>query len=609
MSAKTKKAFNEAIATHLAVLPSAQTSYVSDKQVRWATEHFDNTGIATKINEWREEFHLKQGRPPKISARVLLIAMLITALDNKPLTMVEATTTMYRRISDEMRNELGVKSLPNRDDHAARKQDFSAAYRNVRTALHALLGLVDPSTNPKNRVLTKAEYKMLAEEAAKTASAEELEAARDRLDWIANRLLEATMSLVPRDVRRKWRGSLAIDATPVAAYAQGTRKKSKYASSDPDAGWYAREGNHDPEIVDISPKGEKRTRSKFIWGYEATLAIIGADDPATDHHFPYLVLGMTMHRPGADPGGNATRVLRSINERGHNAGFLATDRAYAPNSKPENFQVPARELGYSLVFDYQQDRYGTQAQSHGAICVEGAWYCPMMPKQLIDATEHYRNGFTNEDGETEYLDEETHLARIAARKAYAVRRKDEVASGERWMCPAEGKNPLAQCEIKPASLNTAVGKRRVIAVLNNETPALCTSKTVTMPLDTGAKWLQSLPYGSDEWHSVYATLRNTIEGTNGVLKNGCHEDLDESRRRPIRGIAAATLFSSILIWSANIRRIRTFLESAKPTDKPDELAVRRKRKERPRLTADSRNRRKVRVPERFEPPPETASLS
>jgi hypothetical protein len=115
--------------------------------------------------------------------------------------------------------------------------------------------------------------------------------------------------------------------------------------------------------------------------------------------------------------------------------------------------------------------------------------------------------------------------------------------------------------------------------------------------------LQDLHYGSDEWHGVYASLRNTVEGVNGVLKNGCHEGLSDSRRRPTRGIAAATLLTAVLVWAANLRRIHSFLEQAEPSETNGE-PTRKRKAPRPMTGWEKRRRRAVRKPDAPpEPPP------
>ena len=74
----------------------------------------------------------------------------------------------------------------------------------------------------------------------------------------------------------------------------------------------------------------------------------------------------------------------------------------------------------------------------------------------------------------------------------------------------------------------------------------------------GARYRQDLPYGSPAWHARYATLRNTIEGLNGYAKDPAHQALAAPARRRIRGIAACSLFTALLLMAANIRKIRAW---------------------------------------------------
>ena len=86
--------------------------------------------------------------------------------------------------------------------------------------------------------------------------------------------------------------------------------------------------------------------------------VSGSDDPSEPQAVPTLVIGMApLHKPGTRVGHSATVALSSIHDRGHPAHFLAGDRAYT-NAKPEDFQLPARALGYQLVVDYKVDPAG-----------------------------------------------------------------------------------------------------------------------------------------------------------------------------------------------------------------------------------------------------------
>jgi hypothetical protein len=53
-------------------------------------------------------------------------------------------------------------------------------------------------------------------------------------------------------------------------------------------------------------------------------------------------------------------------------------------------------------------------------------------------------------------------------------------------------------------------------------------------------------------------LRNTIEGLNGLIKDPAHEALAQPARRRVRGIAAQSIFTALLLMAANIRKIRAW---------------------------------------------------
>ena len=59
---------------------------------------------------------------------------------------------------------------------------------------------------------------------------------------------------------------------------------------------------------------------------------------------------------------------------------------------------------------------------------------------------------------------------------------------------------------------------------------------------------------------MYATLRNSIEGFNGYVKDGAKEALDDPERRRVRGVAAQSVFVALLLAAANLRKIAAFLQ-------------------------------------------------
>jgi hypothetical protein len=113
------------------------------------------------------------------------------------------------------------------------------------------------------------------------------------------------------------------------------------------------------------------------------------------------------------------------------------------------------------------------------------------------------------------------------------------------------------CPLRRSSLSPRDGRPKVLQP-PQELPRLCRQTAITIAPDVGARYRQDLPYGSPAWHARYATLRNTIEGLNGYAKDPAHQALAQPGRRRVRGIAAQSLFTALLLIAANIRKIRAW---------------------------------------------------
>ena len=178
--------------------------------------------------------------------RALLVAMVLCATSNEPLLVTSFRDVLFRRISPAMRTALGVPSPPAPLD----ARGWYAVYRNLRTRLHNLLDLMDPSPAPKNRRLANDGFLLAFELRRSRLTDDEWAEREQRLEWFVNQILEASLQMLPREVRRRWKGSVAVDATVVPAFARPERaaprvRKSKpreviVHSSDPDAAWYIR---------------------------------------------------------------------------------------------------------------------------------------------------------------------------------------------------------------------------------------------------------------------------------------------------------------------------------------------------------------------------------
>jgi len=529
---------------------------VPDELVEWAVRILERMAVMDEVAHWKELGRKGLGgRPESFPLDALLVAMVIAGHTTQPMHAKSFRDILFVQVSPAMRSQLGIPDPPGRLDLKA----WNATYRTVRTRLHGLLDMMDPSDLPKNRKLPDEEFQRVSELNRAGRSDEERTVAFDRLTWFCNRILEASIQELPREYRRRWKGSVAVDATNVPAFSRmpkqavgqqwGNISKIVRHGSDPDAGIYVRDRDHRDE-------GGENVASKKAWSaYEASLIVSGPDDPEDALRAPALVVAMApFHTPGAAPGKNAITALTDLVGRGHPVSWLAGDRAYS-NSKPENYQLPARSLGYKLVYDYRVDQLGIQASAEGFIQVEGSWYCPSMPKVLIRAEADHRAGL---------IDDATRLTRLEGRKPFKARRNGlaDDEGHQRLMCPAAGSSPTARCPLKKRSMRS--GRAVPVRItpsrdVKANPPRACVQESVTVTPEMGAKFDQELDYGLGQWHSLYSTLRNGIEGMNGYVKDGAHGALASSTRRRIRGRAAQSVLGAFILFAENVRKIASFV--------------------------------------------------
>ena len=511
-------------------LPAAAGGGVSDQAVAFAAELVDRSGKAPVIEAALAH---RTGRPRPLPARAVLTALLCLALDDRPLFLTDATRLLFCQLSGTSRRLLGVPGT------APTERAFLAAYRRVRYCFGAICSAMDPSPLPKNRRLSQAD--LTARTRPMTPS--QAEAARGRLEAFINSLLEASISVLTSEEHAAYDGCTGLDATPVPLFSRGPSKRSGLSASDPDGGWYVREGDHREREDD---KG--KPLRKIAWALEATIATMARPPGAPPAH-PDLAIGLALARPGEDPGGTGTRVLASASARGHKAGWPGYDRAYTA-ALPGRFQLPARALGYRPVMDYRIDQLGIQASTGGAILAGGSWYCPALPEPLITATTGLRGHAITRD---------LYAQQITARACYQLKCKDgpDADGYQRLACPATGRHPGLICPLRQPSTSPRDGRPKVLQP-PQEPPRLCRQTAITIAPDIGARYRQDLPYGSPAWHKTYATLRNTIEGLNGYAKDTAHQALAQPGRRRVRGIAACSLFTALLLMAANIRKIRAW---------------------------------------------------
>ena len=238
--------------------------------------------------------------------------------------------------------------------------------------------------------------------------------------------------------------------------------------------------------------------------------------------------------------------------------FLGADRGYT-QVPPEHFHLPVRALGYSLVMDYKETELGRQANSAGAVMVDGAFYCPAMPESSVSASADLRHGVI--DAAT---DQRPH------RGPDVVAPRAQARAGPRRLRALRLPGPwrLPTSVLPAAAGGSAPGHGQDPGPFRRQPthPRSVPSPPITIAPDIGARHRQDLAFGSAQWARIYATYRNTIEGTNGYVKDPAHEALAAPARRRVRGIAAQSLFVGLLLMAANIRKIAAYRELVQAGD-------------------------------------------
>lgn len=504
--------------------------------------------IADLVDEWRtaDRGDLRPGPTPKFSETHVLTLMLVLALSNRATTFTEMRDLITMddgTVADVLGYEIPISSSPD------------AIYACLYNSYRRFLTLIDPAPESIRAIISK-------EELRQRIAARDLKWAAERQrrgHLFLNRILHGTWMLLPRAVRRAYKGDVVIDATVIPAPCQPRSNQHIAAAADPEASWYIREGDHDGDrVLSETAKSRRRRATKVIWGREAHTLVAFSPDNAV----PTLALTATLDNPGKNTALNARLCVRALEDLYDvPPGHFVSDRAYLPHSKPEDLALPLRASGYKLVFDYDRTTtdLGVQASNGGAVLVDGTWYCPSMPESLRDASIlHLVTPRTSPD----WIDAETYAQRIEQRARYELHIKEH-ADDEgyvRRQCPAVGQSATVSCPRRePHAKGVDRPRARVLPILLvTPAPKVCTQKTMTFAPADGAKREQAYPYQGAEWKQWYAPMRNTVESNNKSLKDGRFAALDDTERRPRRGWAATLVVLAMLMAATNVRKITSW---------------------------------------------------
>lgn len=527
---------------------SGRTSKFTHAQVLTSDKCIEMTGVLKKLQEWRDEDRAgkrRSGPAPYVDDRAILVVLLLLAREHAPLNETAIAEVLNQRLTDESREHLNIPyELPPVNPNKAGTEEKNWL-NHAHNGFQRILEPIDPhhdTRGKRRRLLNNAER-------AAIFSARDLNTMRrrkERLDWFSQAFLQMTFSMQPRRLRRLQKvANVSVDQTPVPVYSKrGTRKNQKTGEyyermvKEIDAAWYK--------------KGED-----YYWAFAANFAVSTANKAGAKADFPITIRAFTLSVPNVDIPGEAVKLGKQLIDAGHTPGRFSVDRGYSSNSTVDDYHKPIAALGFKHVFDFDKDEVGPkQGGQNGSIYVEGAHLCPGTPEDLLYLTVRANNLEVGEQNYHNLIDE---------RALYELRYKEPGTrpGTHKYMCPALGKQARVECPLR--DIHPQASAKGKPYVLDRNVPTkpdkICTQHSATfVENDATIKSKQEYRYGSREWATTYQADRNMVEGMNGFIKHETHEDLDAAARRAAAGLAAQQVLVTMLIVSANMRKLQSFLK-------------------------------------------------
>lgn len=536
----------------------------------------ETSGILRMLGTWDSERRKSNaGKKAIIPLSALVVLYLLNAQMGIGVSYKELARTLAYRFSHEHFVTLGVRVTEGDPHHW---------YKRISDTTYRLISLMNPTPTPLRKILNAEQFAMLLRSMAAPEAMALQHRNQERLDDFCNALVHASYRALPLDLREKYKGNIAIDATmvPIRGPRNSASKEGSRSNPNPLAGRYRRDGSHGGIGAATDVAAYELETSAMIW-----------NSPGENAAFPSLVTEIGCHAPGKLVGYAAAMSARHKN-LGFDRFVLAVDRAYN-YEKIENFHVPLAKLGVDAVFDYQANDLGVQSHYADLILVDGNWYVGWMPEQLISASSESakadeamekaksviyqfdhpsgRNGPTSEqvaDAKKTIADisagEPTLKQRLAFREPYRMipKGRRDADGYQRFSYPpisqmmVRPKNPpqVTSITIPPVLPETESIAAGTASARKPKTDQSKNTRGKSQPL----KFAQHLRYGSEKWTAWFA-MRNLVESSNNILKTPDHGDIENVRKRSGRGYAATYFALAVAVVASNMRRIATFFHS------------------------------------------------
>ena len=514
----------------------------------------DASGVSERI-----EMLLPIGvRPRQLSARTLLIGMLLTLRDERPAHLVRVHQAL-RGLPEADRQRLGVtcqwKNGPHELTYRQTERTFALATRALTTE--------HPDGKP-SQILSEIADRLLEASVKVLGVPESSSLAIDWSDY-------ESFARPPRkrhapEQKGQTQTPQSTAERPAAAEDEHSPEQPTPDCADPEAAWGHRNTNHP-------------TRSKTFYGYYLQAVTIVKEDGGPD--VPELVRRITLASCKHDPPAQIVPVLGRMATQGVEIGDLLADSGYAYR-EPETFAMPARAAGANLVIDLHPNDRGMKGTHQGAILANGNLYCPATPKTLLQL-----GPLAPAATQTELHLHDQKTQELSRYKLSPLNAADHDGY-RRVICPATAGK--LRCPHKPTSMSLS-HEHPTITSPPEHPPTCCAQQTITVPPTVNTKTTQKHDYPSKTHRRSYAR-RTAAERSFSQISDPASTDISRGWCRLI-GLAPNTLFLACALITANIRVTDAFTARAAEDERRHRCGLpsqhRRQRRRNPHDPADQAN--------------------
>ncbi|MET8178507.1 hypothetical protein [Streptomyces sp. NPDC005336] len=327
---------------------------IADSKVGQLLALLDRSGVPQQLEE------LLRGRPGPagVRPRTVLAGLLLASYFTGRATIADAWRILHFRLEPRARGWLGIPEQP-----PATARERIAASRRLYRGWDRITTVLDPARCDRRSRLPQGAADAYADAWAVPSGRK----AALRLQMLANQLVLTPVRLAHQGgYLRGWRGDVGVDATAIPVLAHPDSDRTGTASVEITAGWHYSGGS-----------------DTGTFGYSASFVVAAhtrrpQDTAGKATAYPQMCVGLILNTPTVRTGPNAVTALTQLSELGLPTGTCAADRAYT-GCAPENFQIPARRLGYRLALDYKVEDRGQQGSWKGACSSTARWPAPTCP--------------------------------------------------------------------------------------------------------------------------------------------------------------------------------------------------------------------------------------